>query len=306
MEKENLLAKWLSGDITPEELQVLKKLEDLPAYEKIVEKTSQFNAPDYDHKKQLDTITSRMKTPDTAVKKLIPWKMLSGIAAAVVFIAGAFMYYQSFSDTVISTAYAEKKTLTLPDNSEVILNADSEISYNKKNWYENKEIKLGGEAFFKVEQGRIFSVITTSGTVTVVGTQFNVKNRKDFFEVSCYEGKVEVHYNNNGHEKLLNPGESFQVIKGTITSTLPFSNSQPWWTSNQSLFLKIPYELVLDEYQRIFNVEIETKNIDTNYHFTGEFSHSDKKLALNTITRPLNLSYEWVNYKKVIIYADEP
>src|SRR5690606_29336996 len=111
MEKENLLAKWLSGDITPEELKVLEKLEDLSAYEKIVEKTSQFHAPDYNQNEQLETIMNRMSTTDKAVKKLIPWKILSGIAAALVFIAGAFMYYQSFNDTVISTEYTEKKKI---------------------------------------------------------------------------------------------------------------------------------------------------------------------------------------------------
>lgn len=303
MEKENLLAKWLSGDITPKELEALKKLEDLTAYEKIVKKTKQFKAPDYDKESELNSVISKMNQKETKVKKMSPWKYVSGIAAALAVLIGSYFYINSLNDTIISTRYAEKKNVTLPDNSGVILNVGSEISFNKKTWDQNREVKLGGEAFFQVEKGQKFDVVTNSGTVSVVGTKFNVKNRKNFFEVSCFEGKVKVIYKET--EKMLNPGESFQVIKNKVTEVLPFSNSKPWWVARQSLFTKIPYELVLDEFQRTFNVEIETKNIDANYHFTGEFSHSDKELAIKTITRPLNLKYEWINYKKATIYAED-
>ncbi|UOB16436.1 FecR family protein [Abyssalbus ytuae] len=303
MKRENLLAKWLSGDITPEELEALKKLEDLEVYEKIVKKTSQFKVPAYNKEEELKNVINKLNRTEPKVKKLIPWKAISGIAAAFVILIGSYFYLNSFSDTIISTQYAEKKTMQLPDNSEVTLNVGSEISFNKKHWEQKREVKLGGEAFFKVEKGEKFDVITTAGTISVVGTQFNVKNRKDFFEVLCYEGAVKVTYQNT--EKILKRGDAFQVIKGKITQVLPFSNSKPRWMANQSLFTKIPYGLVLDEYQRTFNVKIETKNVDINYHFTGEFSHSDKELALKTITRPLNLKYKWVTFSKVIIYAGD-
>ena len=303
MEKENLLAKWLSGDITPKELEALKKLEDLTAYEKIVQKTSQFKAPIYNKEEELNKVINKVNQNQTKVKKMTPWKYLSGIAAALVILIGSYFYFNSLNDTIISTRYAEKKNVTLPDNSKVSLNVDSEVSFNKKSWDENRNVNLKGEAFFVVEKGQKFDVITPTGTISVVGTQFNVKNRKGFFEVTCYEGIVKVFYNDN--EELLKVGESFQVIKDKITAKQPITNLRPWWITNQSVFSKIPYSLVLDEYQRTFSVEIETKNIDASYHFTGEFSHKDKELALKTITRPLNLKYEWVNYKKVIIYADD-
>ncbi len=303
MKRENLLAKWLNGDITPKELEALKKLEDLDAYEKIVKKTSQFKAPLYDNEDELNKIVNKISQNKTKVKKMTPWKYLSGIAAALVILIGSYFYFNSFSDTIISTRYAERKNVTLPDNSNASLNVDSEIVFNKKTWNEKREVKLDGEAFFVVEKGQKFDVVTSSGIISVVGTQFNVKNRKDFFEVTCFEGKVKVQ--NNTNDKLLKVGESFQVIKNKITKALPVTSHKPWWLKKQSIFTKIPYDLVLDEYQRTFNVEVITKNIEAKLHFTGEFSHSDKELALKTITRPLNLKYEWVNYKKVIIYTDD-
>ena len=304
MEKENLLAKWLNGEITPKELEALKKLEDLTAYEKIVKKTSQFKVPDYDKKEQLNAIINKLNNKEVKVRKITPWKYASSIAAALVLLIGSYFFINSLSNTIISTEYTQKKNVTLPDNSEVNLNVDSEVVFNKKTWDKSREVKLKGEAFFKVENGQKFDVITTSGTITVVGTQFNVKNRKDFFEVTCYEGKVKVVYNDT--EETLVIGQTFRVINEEIIENISsFNDHKPSWINNKSIFNKIPYQLVLDEYQRIFNIKIEAENIDINHHYTGEFSHSNKELALKTIMNPLNLKYEWVDEKKVIIYSND-
>jgi ferric-dicitrate binding protein FerR (iron transport regulator) len=46
------------------------------------------------------------------------------------------------------------------------------------------------EAYFQVKKGQTFSVNTTDGVVKVLGTHFNVKQRKNYFEVNCFEGLV--------------------------------------------------------------------------------------------------------------------
>ena len=46
-------------------------------------------------------------------------------------------------------------------------------------WKNERSVNLDGEGFFKVAKGSKFDVETSAGTVSVVGTQFNVKNRKD-------------------------------------------------------------------------------------------------------------------------------
>ena len=94
------------------------------------------------------------------------------------------------------------------------LNAKSLLAFNKKDWKQEREVELDGEAFFKVAKGSSFNVITKSGTVTVYGTQFNVKQRDNYFEVICYEGLVGVTY--NSQETKLKPGDSFLIIDGEI------------------------------------------------------------------------------------------
>jgi ferric-dicitrate binding protein FerR (iron transport regulator) len=53
-----------------------------------------------------------------------------------------------------------------------------------------------------------FSVNTTAGVITVLGTQFNVKER-NYFEVHCYEGLVSVTHNNETIK--LPPGKHFEL-----------------------------------------------------------------------------------------------
>ena len=116
-------------------------------------------------------------------------------------------YYFTSLDSITTTDLAEHTEVYLPDSSQVILNAESKISFNKKTWDENRNVTLEGEAFFKVAKGKRFTVATESGIITVLGTQFNVENRKNFFEVTCYEGLVSVTYNNK--ETKLAAGTSF-------------------------------------------------------------------------------------------------
>ncbi len=107
---------------------------------------------------------------------------------------------------------AEKTAVELPDLSQVKLNAQSRLTFNKKSWNKKREVVLDGEAYFKVAKGSKFSVITKDGTVTVLGTQFNVKHRDNYFEVVCFEGSVGVEYKESS--VTLKPGYSFLIIDG--------------------------------------------------------------------------------------------
>jgi len=63
----------------------------------------------------------------------------------------------------------------------VVLNSKSTISFNKTDWKNNRQLTLDGEAYFKVEKGSTFTVNTNNGSVTVLGTQFNVNSTRRFF-----------------------------------------------------------------------------------------------------------------------------
>ena len=299
--KENYLAKWLNNELSEQELADFQETDEYASYVKILKVSKNLKGPEFNMDQALNDVINR-RTPDsTKVVKLNPWKNFMRVAAVTaLLLTGAYFYLNSLDET-ISTEFAERSTVTLPDNSEVVLNAATEVSYNAENWDEDRNVTLQGEAFFKVAKGKRFTVATDNGTVTVLGTQFNVENRAGFFEVTCYEGLVSVTY--QGQEKKLPAGTSFLVVHNTIVQPEAPSTSKPSWLLNESRFKSIPISFVLDELERQYNIKVTTKDIDTNTVFTGSFSNTDIDLALRSISTPSGLKYN-LEGNNVLFYAE--
>ncbi len=299
--KENYLAKWLNNELSEQELADFQETDEYASYVKILKVSKNLKGPEFNMDQALNDVINR-RTPDsTKVVKLNPWKNFMRVAAVTaLLLTGAYFYLNSLDET-ISTEFAERSTVTLPDNSEVVLNAATEVSYNAENWDEDRNVTLQGEAFFKVAKGKRFTVATANGTVTVLGTQFNVENRAGFFEVTCYEGLVSVTY--QGQEKKLPAGTSFLVVHNTIVQPEAPSTSKPSWLLNESRFKSIPISFVLDELERQYNIKVTTKDIDTNTVFTGSFSNTDIDLALRSISTPSGLKYN-LEGNNVLFYAE--
>lgn len=133
--------------------------------------------------------------------------------------AAAFYYNWRTATTTVATNYGELKHLILPDKTEVTLNAHSTITY-LKHWRSNhpREVQLTGEAFFEVthlnknendiKNSERFIVTTNDLKVEVLGTTFDVRNRRGKTHVVLKTGKVKVAFNNAGHHDVtLRPGE---------------------------------------------------------------------------------------------------
>ena len=200
------------------------------------------------------------------------------------------------------TLASEQKTFELPDASMVTLNALSEVSFSKKNWKDKRTVDLEGEAFFKVAKGKVFDVITDDGIVTVVGTQFNVKQREDYFEVQCFEGIVSVN-SANQTTKLL-AGDVFRFYDGMVAKSATL-NQVPQWTNNISEFKSVPYKEVLNEFERQYNIRILYTGAKLNQLFSGGFIHGDIENALKSISIPLELTYTIESATQVRIFDRE-
>ncbi|MEO0525663.1 MAG: FecR domain-containing protein, partial [Bacteroidota bacterium] len=223
------------------------------------------------------------------------------VAAAIAIIFAVSYFYLNSLDEHITAQYAQREEVTLPDHSEIILNAGSEISYSERNWAKERNVSLEGEAFFKVAKGKKFTVSTEDGVVTVLGTQFNVENRKGFFEVTCFEGLVSVTFNTTTVK--LPAGTSFMAINGKIIEADIPNTAEPTWMNNESTFKSIPLTFVLNEFQRQYNVKVATKNIDIDQLFTGSFSNTNMDLALRSISAPSQIKFK-LEGNKVLFYAE--
>ncbi|MEO9892210.1 FecR family protein [Aurantibacter sp.] len=301
MMQENNLAKWLNNELSAEELETFSKTEAYKTYQKIATVTETLKSPDFDTDKALLDFKNKNYASAPKVIALKSYKNFFKIAAAIAVLLVASFFYLNTLNESINTQFAEQKEIRLPDNSEIVLNADSKISYDKENWSTTRNIELNGEAYFKVAKGKKFTVATENGTVTVLGTQFNVENRDEYFEVSCYEGLVSVIY--DGKETNLPAGNSFLVINGKIANLDAPKNGRPSWIDNESTFKSIPLKYVLAEFERQHNVTTTTNNINVDQLFTGAFSNTDINLALKSISVPSQLKFK-LEGTKVLFYAE--
>tara|TARA_R110000787_G_scaffold59922_8_gene135853 strand:+ start:18674 stop:19591 length:918 start_codon:yes stop_codon:yes gene_type:complete len=287
-EGERFLAKWLDGTISDTKLKDLVSEEDFIAYKKlkngldVLEELERPVAPSFTIVK--NSIDQKRK--DIKMRQSFKWGI--SIAASILVIFGLFFAFNS-QEISYETSYAEQKTINLPDGSEVVLNAKSVINFTEKDWETNRSIKLNGEAFFKVKKGSTFTVQTSNGQVTVLGTQFNVKDTDAFFEVVCYEGKVSV--TNNKKEYILSPGNSVRKIIGYDSKKYDSEKRFPSWLKGESSFVSVPLKYVILELEKQYNLEIDANKIDDSIIFTGSFSNKDLKLALASVFKTMNIKY---------------
>jgi ferric-dicitrate binding protein FerR (iron transport regulator) len=286
MNKKELIQKWLDHDLNAQELEAFKQLEDYEALARLDTKLKYFKAPEYNTSENLGQVLSAIKTKTSKHNK---WLSTAIKIAAVFVICFGIYFYTTTLDTTVNTIAAQKESVELPDASKVELNAMSSLVFNESHWSRTREVSLEGEAFFKVAKGSKFEVKTKDGIIIVLGTQFNVKQRNNYFEVICYEGKVAVTF--NSRTTKLSPGDSFLVLDGKLMTTEKEIQSAPSWLQNQSRFKSLPYREVIAEFERQHNVFITLKNIDDSQLFTGSFTHNDIEIALKSITLPLHLTY---------------
>lgn len=296
MNKEELLKKWLDNNLTAQELKAFEQLDDFAALQKLDNTLKQFKADAYDSSKEFKFLTQSLKTKKARYLNNVLIKI-----AALLLITYSVYYYSSNLDTTTNTHVAQKIELRLPDTSIVNINSMSSISFNKRKWNTNRNVTLNGEAYFKVSKGSKFNVITKEGVISVLGTEFNVKQRENYFEVSCYEGLVSVDY--KGTETKLKPGMQFLAVNNSVKH-LSETKSFPSWIYNESTFSSTALKHVLAELQLQYNISIKTNTIDQNQLFSGSFSHDSLELALKSITRPLGITYS-INNTEIVLNIEQ-
>ena len=296
MKKNHLLAKWLNDDLSEEELAAFKASPDFEKYQKIKNYTEHLTVDDLDENAMLANILKQKKeTP-----KVIPLYKTWFFRAAAIFVLalGVMFAFRMLIPQTESADFGDKTTFALPDNSEVVLNSGSEIHYKKWNWDHNRHLELKGEAYFKVAKGKRFEVETRLGKVTVLGTQFNVKTRKNRFDIVCYEGRVKVNYQDK--EILLTHGQGVSFENGNQIE-MNTDSSKPEWINNQISFYKENIRTILDEVERQYNISIELNVKDTTALFTGKLPAENLDTALQIISTTYHLEVQKVSKNKIII-----
>ena len=105
---------------------------------------------------------------------------------------------------------------TLPDGTQVWLNAGSSLTYPLAFTEATREVKMEGEVFFDVAKDKKhpFIVRTMSSSIKVLGTQFNVSAYADdkVSKTTLIEGGIA--FEHQGERKVLKPGDQASVRQG--------------------------------------------------------------------------------------------
>ncbi len=283
---DTILARWLAGQLTEEELLEFQNSEEFEAYQSIANASARFEKPAFDKEKLYNTITSKRDSENPS--KVIPlktWRYAIAIAASLVLIFGFL-----FNTKTYQTNYGEQLSVVLPDNSEVHLNANSKLSHSRFFWSSNRSVSLEGEGYFKVEKGQTFSVKTNYGLVSVLGTEFNIRSRKSSYQLACYEGKVQFHQTGTNASEILTAGKAIYIENGRILKDSTTA-LEPSWLKGISTFDNASLKDVLNEIEMQYGLNIVPNNVDMSKRFSGFFVHDNLNEALESVLTPMSISY---------------
>ena len=300
MMNEDIIKRWLAGELSDREREKFESTQEFAKIDRLLKAVNNFKAPEYGIDSEYSRLSNKLiqhKRSISLFKRISPLVRIAAIFIVVLTIS--FLFYDHFNSSLDSRGWiAEQTEVYLPDSSFVCLNRGSKIKFSKNNWGKERNVELNGEAFFRVKKGSQFNVKTQQGTVTVLGTEFGVKDWDKYYEVTCYSGLVKVITTQNS--VVLHPGSAYRLVNGKGENyTIP-SKSEPDWLNGESSFKSVPLRFVINELERQYKVTVKAKDIDLNQLFTGSFSHENLEIALESITVPVNLNYQ-INGSKILI-----
>ncbi|WP_421876199.1 FecR family protein [Marinoscillum sp.] len=278
---DTFLARWLNDELSAEERKEFESNPEYASFRKIVAGADSLQRPEFDEA----AIRNRIEQSKHTTGSNMWWYAAAACACLILAVTLAINW-----TTTLTSEYGTQLAYDLPDGSSVLLNAKSELRLKKWNWESDRSVRLTGEAYFDVEKGKTFTVVTYLGEVTVLGTEFNVTVAEGFMEVTCYEGSVRV--NIGATESILAEGDRVTWLTDRLTQTA-VDWKVPDWKTGISSFQSIPLKYVVAELESQYGIEVNNLQLlDLTQPFTGQFPHDDVKVALSIVFEPLNLAYQ--------------
>lgn len=160
----------------------------------------------------------------------------------------------------ITTPCGKEYSIVLSDGTEIILNADSKLTFPTLIKGEERVVELEGEAYFKVAKNKEmpFVVKTDKIETRVLGTEFNVKAYKGSNpHITLIEGEVIVNVPEINKEVKLQPGEDISYINNKVHIKNVDTEYYTHWRDGFFYFDNVPLIDVVTDLGRWYNLNIE-------------------------------------------------
>ncbi|MBT9372884.1 FecR domain-containing protein [Rhizobium sp. CSW-27] len=216
---------------------------------------------------------------------------LVGAAAAALLLAIAVVHQYPVlmlrwqSDYVTMTG--ERRSITLPDGSTVLMNTASAIAVDFEEEHRRVTL-LGGEAFFDVRHDPAHPFVVTGhyAQVTVTGTAFSVRADTDADVVVLERGSVEVRRTSGeGSAETLQPGQMVIASRQGLSGTRPADPARTLaWRDGRIIFEDRPFGQALADLQRYFDgsVVMLGNRLDKR-PVSGNYRIDDPEAAIRTL-----------------------
>lgn len=227
-------------------------------------------------------------------------KAFARVAAIItLLIAAAVVLYKVKSNSIIryNTGYNEMAEIILPDSSTVWLDANSEIWYSP-DWSKTREVHLSGVGFFSVihlESNKKFFVHADEMSVEVLGTKFEIKNRRGKTRVVLQEGsvKLDIPTTSQPDDLIMKPGEliEYSVEEEGIILKNVNASTYTAWIRNELIFENTPLREVAETIEDIYGYAVTFDSPELpNRTLTAKISNkSDINLLIDILEEVFNL-----------------
>ncbi|HEY0609378.1 MAG TPA: FecR domain-containing protein, partial [Chitinophaga sp.] len=192
--------------------------------------------------------------------------------------------------------------VVLPDSSVVWLNAASSLRFPTRFSGSTREVYLSGEAYFEIAKNKSkpFIVSINNISVTVTGTQFNVKGYPDenYVNTTLVEGGVELRSNDNPAAKpvLLRPGYQGVWENKKITVKEAYLEEALAWKNGLFVFRSEPIGSIMRKLSRWYDVEVQFQDTAvTDLRLTGtirKYESIQKVLEMLALTQKVKFTID--------------
>jgi ferric-dicitrate binding protein FerR (iron transport regulator) len=192
-------------------------------------------------------------------------KTAAAISLLVMLGAGTFgiisLIHKNSLMTAVSSGTNDQTRTTLPDGTQVFLNAGTKLSYAKNFNIHSREVRLTGEAYFDVRHNadKPFIIYTGNAGIKVLGTSFNVQSLKSSGKVEVYveSGSVQLfEAENTGNIITIEPGFVGSIENSTVEKQKNTDENYMAWKTRRLIFNNTELEKVAEGIQDVFKVEV--------------------------------------------------
>lgn len=196
--------------------------------------------------------------------------------------------------------------LKLPDSTVVDLSASSELRFPIKFDKNERSVHLEGEAFFNVVSSdnlQPFIVETVKGSVTVLGTQFNVTAYNSLFTTSVVAGKVKV----QAGKYQVSLSQGHKAVLDTLTGELTLQELT-WeelnWYKGIYVFDRKTLTDIIPVIENWFDVTVVLVQPDKGYTYVGVIDRNHPLTFFLKNMRAIQSTFKW-HFSNDTLYIDQ-